>query len=77
MKIRIATVNDWKHIKSLYLSLLKNDPDAFADECEIVSALTDQDWINKLSKDIEETLSLHTQTQNSGRSRARCGLGLV
>jgi ribosomal protein S18 acetylase RimI-like enzyme len=55
MEIRIATTHDWMSVRNLFLTLLKNDPDAFADEYDIVSKLTDQIWSEKLSKDTKKT----------------------
>ncbi len=55
MNIRIAVTDDWKDVRDLYLILLKNDPDAFADEYDTVFALMDQSWIEKFSKDTEKT----------------------
>ena len=54
MKIRIAVVDDWGDIKDLYLTLLKNNPDAFADEYNDILALRDQNWIDKISNEKEK-----------------------
>jgi ribosomal protein S18 acetylase RimI-like enzyme len=50
MEIKEITFKDWNELRNLYLKLLKNDPDAFADNYEDVEMRTEDDWIRDLER---------------------------
>lgn len=50
MIIKEITINDWKEFSDLYLELLKNDPDAFADDYEDIKMRTKEDWVKSFEK---------------------------
>jgi len=55
MKIREATTEDWKKVKDLYLTLLKEDPEAFVDEYNEISLRTEDDWLEVLGNENGKT----------------------
>lgn len=50
MQIKEITINEWKEFSDLYLELLKNDPDAFADDYEDIKMRTREDWEKSFEK---------------------------
>src|SRR5579872_4200603 len=48
MEIREVHLEEWQKLKDLYLEILKNDPEAFADEYDEVVSRTEEDWIKIL-----------------------------
>ncbi|MBO05890.1 MAG: GNAT family N-acetyltransferase [Candidatus Pacebacteria bacterium] len=50
MEIREAIVKDWEKVRDLYLTLLREDPQAFVDTYEEMSVKDGDYWINRLEK---------------------------
>ena len=44
MNIRVANRDEWRKVRDLYLSLLKSDPQAFADEYDEIANHSDLEW---------------------------------
>ena len=49
LKIRRASAEDWKLVRDTYLTLLKTDPQAFADEYGDVADWTEETWKENLN----------------------------
>jgi GNAT superfamily N-acetyltransferase len=50
MQIQEVKKENWKELRNLYLTLLSNDPDAFADNYSEIESRTRENWIDSLEK---------------------------
>jgi ribosomal protein S18 acetylase RimI-like enzyme len=48
MEIREATINEWENVRNLYLTLLKENPQAFVDKLKEVSSKDKNYWLGKI-----------------------------
>jgi RimJ/RimL family protein N-acetyltransferase len=55
MEIKEATIKDWKEVRDLYLTLLKENPQAFADDYNEIFLQTEDDWVKTLEKKYGKT----------------------